>query len=314
MRRLQERPVLMDLVQAEALHALHDEAQRSVGELEHLVDVGERPDAEEVALDGIVDGGVALGDHADDLALPHRVVHEGHRALAGHGQGQDGVREQDGVAQGQDGEVGGHLGEVDLADAARFEVRRAVVLVAHSSFITASPSPEVRDASRPAVRRAVPGSATRGAERSSAGSARSTPCSPRPSGSPRCSWQSRQSSGEGQGLQARLRDLRPALGARRRRCPASRRRMASSMRPRVSAFICTRANSMSWAKSVTLCSSASWTSGAGPGIASRMRAQLVWISCRRSSSICLQALVSLRSCRPRRSSHESPFMDDWPLT
>ena len=95
----------MDLQQAEALHALHDQAQRPVGELEHLVDVGERADPVEVALDRIVDGGVALGDDADDLALAHRVVHEGHRALPRHGQRQDGVGEQDRVAQRQDGEL-----------------------------------------------------------------------------------------------------------------------------------------------------------------------------------------------------------------
>ena len=106
MLRLEERPVLVDLVQAEALHALHDQAQRAVGELEHLVDVGERADPEEVALDGVVHGGIALGDHADDLALAHRVVDEGHRALARHRQGQDGVGEQDGVPQRQDGQLG----------------------------------------------------------------------------------------------------------------------------------------------------------------------------------------------------------------
>ena len=51
----QERPVLRDLQDPEALDALHDEPQRAVREAEHLVDVGERADREEVALDRIVD-------------------------------------------------------------------------------------------------------------------------------------------------------------------------------------------------------------------------------------------------------------------
>ena len=73
------------------------------------------PDPVEVALHRVVHRRVPLGDHADDLALAHRVVHERHRALPRHRQRQDGVREQDGVPQRQDGQLRRHLGEVDLA-------------------------------------------------------------------------------------------------------------------------------------------------------------------------------------------------------
>ena len=67
-------PVLADLQQPEALDALDDEAQRSVGELEHLVDVGERSDAEEIALDLTKRGipFVFATGYRDSVAIPHR--------------------------------------------------------------------------------------------------------------------------------------------------------------------------------------------------------------------------------------------------
>ena len=102
MRALTNGPVLRDLEDAEALHALDDQPQRPVGKLEHLADVGERADAVEVALDRVVDRGVTLGDHPDDPPLAHRLVHERHGALPGHRQRQDRMREQDGVAQRQE--------------------------------------------------------------------------------------------------------------------------------------------------------------------------------------------------------------------
>ncbi len=133
--RLQERPVLGDLKDPEPMDALDDEAERSVGELEHLVDVGERPDAEEVALDGIVDGRIPLGDDADDLVVADGVVDERHGALPRHGQRKDGVGEEDRVAQRQDRELRGDLGEVDLVGArGSLEVGRTIVAaVAHEN-------------------------------------------------------------------------------------------------------------------------------------------------------------------------------------
>ncbi len=98
----QERTVLRDLQDAEALDPLHHEAQRAVREPEHLVDVGEGTRPVEVALRGVVYRGVALGDDADDLALLDRVVDEGDGALPGHREGQDGLGEEQGVPQRQD--------------------------------------------------------------------------------------------------------------------------------------------------------------------------------------------------------------------
>ena len=72
--------------------ALHDEPQRSVRETEHLVDVGERADREEVALHGVVDAGVSLRDDADHLAFLDGVVHQGHGALPHATARQDGLR------------------------------------------------------------------------------------------------------------------------------------------------------------------------------------------------------------------------------
>ena len=206
MLRLQEGPVLGDLQDAEALHALHHEAQRAVGELEHLVDVGEGPDAVEVALHRVVDRGVALGDDADDLALAHRVVHEGHGALPGHRQGQDGVGEQDGVPQGQDARA-------RSGTSARF---------------TSWTPPDSKSGARSSLSLIVFSVAPRsGAGRVSAATRRRTPCWSALEG-PRLALGAAVAlllllavaaqGREGQGLEAGRGDLGAALGAERRRC------------------------------------------------------------------------------------------------
>jgi hypothetical protein len=125
--REKERLVLADAAQAEALHALDDQAQGAVRELEHLVDVRERADAMQIALHRIVHGRVPLRDDADDLPLAHRVVDEGNGALTRHGQGQDGVGKEDGVAERKDPELSGEIVEVDVVDAIGLEVRGPVV-------------------------------------------------------------------------------------------------------------------------------------------------------------------------------------------
>jgi hypothetical protein len=122
------RTILVDLLETEALHALHHEAQRPVGELEHLVDVRERADPEEIALDRIVDRGVALRDHADHLPLAHRLVHERDRRLPCHRERKDGVREQDRVAEGQYGQLRRHT---------RLRLRDPSVFVAQVSVVVA---------------------------------------------------------------------------------------------------------------------------------------------------------------------------------
>ena len=124
---LEERAVLGDLQDAEALDPLDHQPQRAVREAEHLVDVGERAGGVEVALERLVDGRVALRQDADDLALLDRVVDERHRALAGDRERQHRLREQQRVAQRQDADLGRQVVEVDLVNAGRLEVRLALV-------------------------------------------------------------------------------------------------------------------------------------------------------------------------------------------
>ena len=135
--RPHERAVLRDLPDAEPLDPLHDETQRPVREPEHLVDVREGPDLVEIALDRVVDRGVPLRHDADDLALLHRVVHERDGALPGHRERQDGLREEQRVAQRQDPELGRDVAQVDLVHATRLEV--GLALVAHRLLSRGSP-------------------------------------------------------------------------------------------------------------------------------------------------------------------------------
>ncbi len=125
---LQEGLELGDPENPEALDALDHQAQGPVGELEHLVDVGECTDPVEVSLHRIVDRGVALRDDSDDLALAEGIVDEGDGALPGHGQGENGVGEQDGIAKREDSQLSGSLANPHVVNAGRFEVRLAVVL------------------------------------------------------------------------------------------------------------------------------------------------------------------------------------------
>ena len=126
--RLQVGAVLAHLEDAEALQPLHHEAQRAVREAEHLVDVGERADRVEVALERLVDRRVALGEDADHLALLHGLVDERDGALARHRERQHRLREQQRVAQRQDADLGRRAPvQVDLVNAVRLEVRLALV-------------------------------------------------------------------------------------------------------------------------------------------------------------------------------------------
>ncbi len=125
--RPHERAVLRDLADPEPLDPLHDEPQRAVREPEHLVDVGEGPDLVEIALDRVVDRGVPLRHDADDLALLHRVVHQRDGALPGHRERQDGLGEEQRVAQGQDAQLGRDVAQVDLVHTPGLEVGLAFV-------------------------------------------------------------------------------------------------------------------------------------------------------------------------------------------
>ena len=218
--------------------------------------------------DRVVDGRVALGDDADDLALAHRVVDEGDGALPRHRERQDGVGEEDGVAERQDPELGRELVEVDVVDAVRLEVRLAVV-----------PRPPLSRGRRPAGSRSPARAAA--ARRPSPRARRATLLSA-------SSWQSRQSSAKGRAL-SRAGGISASHSSQTPYVPASSRRIASSILARVSDFICMRAKSTSWTKSSTLCSSASLTSARPRGPVSRSERSFSWISRRRSSSIALRS-------------------------
>ena len=91
-------------LQADPRQALDDQAQAAVGQLEHLVDVGGRPDLVEVGLGRLLDGGVALREDRDQPAAGHRLVDQPDRRLAGHGQRHERVGEEHRVAQRQHGQ------------------------------------------------------------------------------------------------------------------------------------------------------------------------------------------------------------------
>ncbi len=94
------------LLQPQARQALDDQPEAAVRQLEHLVDVGGRADRVEVVLAGLLDGRVALGEDGDQLAAADRIVDQADGALAGHGERHERVREEDGVAERQDRELG----------------------------------------------------------------------------------------------------------------------------------------------------------------------------------------------------------------
>ena len=91
-------------LQADPRKALDDQAQAAVGQLEHLVDVGGRPDFVEVGLGRLLDRGVALREDRDEPAAVHRFVDQPDRCLPGHGQRHERVGEEHRVAQRQHGQ------------------------------------------------------------------------------------------------------------------------------------------------------------------------------------------------------------------
>ena len=97
--RLQIRARRRHLVEADAGHALDDDAQAAVGQLEHLVDVAGGADRMQILLLWIILGGFALSEHGDHPARRHRFVDETDGALARHGERHEGLRKQHGVAQ-----------------------------------------------------------------------------------------------------------------------------------------------------------------------------------------------------------------------
>jgi hypothetical protein len=83
---------------------LDDQPQAAVGQLEHLVDVGGRPDVVEVGFSRLLDGGVTLGEDRDEAAAGHRFVDQANRRLPRDGERHERVGEQHRVAQRQHGQ------------------------------------------------------------------------------------------------------------------------------------------------------------------------------------------------------------------
>ena len=100
------------LLDAHALAALDEHAQRPVGHLEHARhDAG---DADRVQLlgPGLLRVGVAAGDHHEPAVGGQHVVDQRDRARLADGQRRQRVRERDGVAQRQDRKRRGQLGRL----------------------------------------------------------------------------------------------------------------------------------------------------------------------------------------------------------
>ena len=87
--------------------ALHDEPQASVRQLEHLVDVGQRPNWVQIRLAGLFLIGLVLGEHPDQLAARNGLVNQLDGALPRHSQRHEGIGEEDGVAERQHRHVRG---------------------------------------------------------------------------------------------------------------------------------------------------------------------------------------------------------------
>ena len=116
------------LLQVQAGLPLHDEAQGAVGQLEHLVDVGDGPDGIELLLGGLLGARLELGEDADEAAVGDGLLDQPHRALPGHRERHERVRKEDRVAQGQHRQLGRNPHRTEAAGTALVEL---LGLVAH---------------------------------------------------------------------------------------------------------------------------------------------------------------------------------------
>jgi hypothetical protein len=122
-----------DLVELQARQPLDDEPQAAVGQLEHLVDVRRRADAEQIVLRRLLDRGVALREHRDQLAVRDRIVDQADRALARHGERHEGIRKEDSIAKRQNRQLRWNRQRpVADRDVLGFEV---LDLIAHSDLL-----------------------------------------------------------------------------------------------------------------------------------------------------------------------------------
>ena len=93
-----------------------DAAQRSVGNLEHLLNDADRADALHVVGTGILDFAIAQHDEADRLAFAQRLFDQLNAGLLYDGERNDGVRKEHRFLKRQDADqVGGHDGVVGFS-------------------------------------------------------------------------------------------------------------------------------------------------------------------------------------------------------
>ena len=95
--------LLAQRLQRRALLALDQHAHRAVGQLQQLQHGGDDAEIVERLAVGIVLGRIELRDQEDALVRRHRAFQRGHRFVAADEQRHDHVREDDDVAQRQDG-------------------------------------------------------------------------------------------------------------------------------------------------------------------------------------------------------------------
>ena len=112
----QVRLVLDATVEADALEPADEDAQRPVGNLDHLVDHGRRPDLVEIVPAGLLHVLRARGDEREDARLVRDdVVHEPDRAVLADRQRRERAREHDRLLERENGECGRNLVLVRLA-------------------------------------------------------------------------------------------------------------------------------------------------------------------------------------------------------
>ena len=91
-------------VEADAAYALHEDAQRAVGNLDHLVDDGRRADGIEVVPAWLIRLGLLHSDECEHAVAGHDVLDQLDRAFLSDGERCHRLREDDGVLQRQHGQ------------------------------------------------------------------------------------------------------------------------------------------------------------------------------------------------------------------
>jgi hypothetical protein len=105
---------------SEAVQPLDPQHQGAWGGLGHASDPADRANLIEIFGGGMLDGGVALGEHADDLCAGEGIFDQADRAFAAHGQRQERMGEDHGVFEGQDRQ---DLRELGLLRLSQFKAR-----------------------------------------------------------------------------------------------------------------------------------------------------------------------------------------------